>query len=214
MKKIMSFLIVICTIFVCSCSSQKVSITPIEDSVATMTIVSFDGESESVMGLMNLGHAFIAIENNSEEDILVGKYNLKSGRVVTIGTWSILEHFGVWYNVESNYIEYCDKYNGRVSLSKQINKDDLEKITTFINDNDKWNIFRNCSYFAVNLWNSVAKSGESFNVGRTPSAIAKSIKLSDGYNQNQTFAVSSSMGYFDGSNYVEFKLEGEHYARV
>lgn len=214
MKKVLCFLILVCTIFVCSCSPQKIEITPIEDDVATMTIVSFDGKGESVYGLMNLGHTFIAIENTSSDDMMIGKYILNPGKTVTVAVWSILEHFGVWYNVESNYIEYCNKYNGRVSLSKEINEEDVKKISEFIKSNDNWDPYRNCGYFATKLWNTVAKDKEFINGGTTPSNIAKSIAMSDGYKKNLEIPVSSAMGYFDGTTFVEYKLEGEHYALV
>ena len=214
MKKICTFFILVLTIFMCSCTPSKVVITPIEDGVATLSIVSFDGSSESVFGLMNLGHAFIAIENNTSEDMMVGKYTLKSGRSVTIGTWSIAEHFGIWYNVENNYIEYCNKYDGRVSLSKEINAGDLDKINKFISTHDSWGVLKNCGYFATNLWNEVAKDGEILKVGKTPTSICKVITNSDNYEKNIKLVVGGEMGYFDGDKYVSFKLEGEHYGKI
>ena len=214
MKKILSIFILICTVFMCACTPTKVVIQECEDSVATLTIVSFDGSSESMLGLMNLGHAFIAITNNSSEDVSIGKYTLKPSRCVTIGTWSIAKHFGIWYNVESNYIEYCNKYDGRVSLSKNINAEDINKINNFISTHDKWGILKNCSYFATNIWNEVAKDGEYFKSARTPKSICKTIVNSDDYKINEQFVVSGEIGYYDGDNWVGFKLQGEHYAKI
>ena len=214
MRKLATFLILILTLTLFGCKPAGIEITPINDGVAKLSIVSFDGASESVLGLMNLGHAFVVIENNSSEDMIVGKYNLKSGRAVTIGTWSIAEHFGIWYNVENNYIEYCNKYDGRVSLSKEISIDDLNKINTFISTNDRWGVLKNCGYFATNLWNTVAKDGEILNVGYTPKSICSVITNTPNFEKNIVIPVSDEMGYFDSENYISFKLEGEHYEKI
>ena len=163
---------------------------------------------------MNLGHAFVVIENNTSENLNIGKYTLKSGRAVTVGTWSIAEHFGIWYNVENNYIKYCNKYDGRVSLSKEINIEDLEKINSFISTHDRWGVFKNCGYFATNLWNEVAKDGEILNVGFTPKSICNVIVNTQNFEKNKVIPVGGEMGYFDGENYVSFKLAGEHYEKI
>ena len=132
MRKILIVLLmlVFCSMFVSACADdRKYSASIDENDVAKLTLFAYDGKSESVFGLANLGHAFLSIENLSNEEISIGQKKLASEEMLTLGTWAIRDHFGVWYNVESNYIKEHNKYDGRVSVTIGINEEDLKKIS-------------------------------------------------------------------------------------
>ncbi len=182
-----------------------------QTDVAKLSLFTFDGKSESVWGLMNLGHAFLAIENISTQTISICHKQVHPGQTITFGTWAILDHFGVWYNVESNYIKEYDKYNGRVSVTTGVSGPDIAKISDYIVTNDKWNPFNNCSYFAYHIWNGVADEQESLDKRMfvfTPNFLAKQIKKFDTFETNKQLITETNFGYFDSEVYVFYHMAG------
>lgn len=194
----------------CNLKDNKDYHTSVDASdVALLSLYTFDGKAESKMGLFNLGHSFLSIENISDEDIKVGKVTLAPDKAVTIGAWSIKAHFGVWYNVESLYIKDYNKYDGRVSITAGINKDDLEVMSQFIDNHDIWTPFRNCSNFALNLWNTVASDTEELvkPVIYSPSKIKKELSKFNSFETNRHISTDDQMFYFDGDTPKYFKLK-------
>lgn len=177
--------------------------------VAILTLFTFDGKSESVFGLMNLGHSFLSVENISDNTINIGKMEVEPKETIAVGTWSISAHFGVWYNVESNYILEHNKYDGRVSISRGISKNDCEKISQFILENDKWTPFTNCSKFAIKLWNTVATNEEKIKESMicSPSKLKKVIEQFENYEINKEILTDNKMIYFDKNTAIEYDLE-------
>ncbi len=200
--------------FSCKNELKTREIEYIKNHIATLSIFTFDGKSESQFGLMNLGHSFLSISNASKDDVVIGNYTLKPDETVCIGTWSILEHFGVWYNVESNYIRLYEKYLGRVSITKYLDSYDIETICNFIAMHDYWSPIYNCSYFAINLWNSVAKETERLDTYLiySPSKLSSQLKEFKNYQINKSIKTNYKFGYFNEANYVSFNLEGDVYA--
>ena len=211
MKKIFTLcLLLVLSMITLTACKQEHHKTLIEASdTALLTLYTFDGSSESTMGLFNLGHAFVSIENISEDTIKIGKNTLEPHEAITIGTWSIKAHFGVWYNVESNYIKNHNKYDGRISVTCGINSNDIATISKFIDNNDYWSPLHNCSQFALNLWNSVASTDEKLvtPVIYSPGKIAKSLKNFEVYETNRQIETGDKMYYFDGDTPKYFELE-------
>lgn len=223
MKRIFALSILIVTILIfsttitaCKSNPDKYTSSITDTDIAKLSIFSFNGESESKLGLLNLGHAFLSIENISEENIELLNKTIKPNETITIGTWAVIEHFGVWYNIESNYILQHNKYDGRDSATIGINEKDIESIANFIAIKDKWNPLENCSHFALSLWNTVAESSEKINNPfiHTPSYISKELKKFDSYQYNKPIITETKMGYFVGEKYVSFEIEGGNYASV
>ncbi len=197
----------------CKTDSKTRRIENIENAVATLTIFTYDGKGESKFGLMNLGHSFLSISNMSQSDIIIGSYKLNSNESVCVGTWSIQEHFGVWYNVESNYIRLYEKYLGRLSVTKYLEENDIETICDFIATHDYWSPIYNCSYFAINLWNSVAKQNEKLDTYLiySPSKLSSQLKTFQEYQINKSIKTNYDFGYFNETMFVSFNLEGDEY---
>ena len=190
--------------FACS-KNTNTDIVNSENYIAELSIFSYDGKSETKNLLKNYGHSFFTIKNISENDIYLGNYKIKQNEIVSCGIWSITTHFGIWYNVESNYIEFCDKYNGRVSITKNINIEDLDRINKFMENNDIWLPFKNCSYFCINIWNCVANNGEKIKTKflTSPSYLVDQLKNFNGYEVNRDIITDKIFGYFKGENFVK-----------
>ena len=213
MKKFLSFFILImiaCFVFAsCSVNIPKHKTSVTSSDVALLTLFTFDGKKESKFGLFNLGHSFLSVENISSETITIGKVEVAPNETISIGTWSIKAHFGVWYNVESNYIKDYNKYDGRISITAGISSEDTEKMNKFILAHDYWSPTNNCSNFALNLWNTVAEEDEELvrPFIYSPSKIAKALKNFEGYETNREIKTSDKFFYIDENTPKYFELE-------
>lgn len=192
----------------CGAKNRKTYVS--EDAVAYLSIVAFDGAKESKYGLMNLGHAFVVVENITNDTMTIGNYELLPGKIVTIATWSIAEHYGVWYNVESNYSKYFDKYNGRVSVLRTLNSTEVESISKYIRSNDYWSIYKNCTYFTLHLWNMVATDDERLTVPLiySTSHLVREIETFDKVDNNIEIITPDGMLYYRDGEFHTFYLEG------
>lgn len=207
MRKILALIMLVAiTTILSACNSSREYIAKIDSGdVAKLTIYTFDGKNESNFGLMNLGHAFLSIENLTDDNIKVHSRELTGRESITIGTWSIRDHFGVWYNVESNYISEYNKYDGRVSVTIGISEDDLIVISEYIAKSDNWNPLNNCTVFAIGLWNKVASESEKIDVSGalyTPSELRSEIEKFDTFEINRPIETDKEFGYFVGDEFV------------
>ena len=107
---------------------------------------------------VGLGHAWIYIESNFNGDMPVGCYTLKPYQGVSMGTFcfSRSDGPGLYYNIES----YCgNKYGlkNKSWLGMDITKTQLLKISKRITQWNYWDLYFNCTFFAAEIWNCVAK---------------------------------------------------------
>ncbi len=190
------------SLFFVACRPQERTAIIEPDDDIIVTIYAYDGAGESYFGLMNLGHSFMSFENVSSEEVKIGNFSLAPNEIVTISTWCVSDHFGIWYNMENNYIKYHDKYNGRYSVSMGIKKDAQETIAKYIQVNDVWRPTKNCTNFSVGLWNKLCDSKEKLSTPLiyTPKKLVSDIKSFPTHEQNKTIAVSDRLGYFDNTN--------------
>lgn len=191
------------------CGKEREYVASIDDGdVIKLTLFTYDGKGESHFGLMNLGHTFLSFENISDENIDIGKMTLESGDEIALGTWSVKSHFGIWYNLEGNYSRDYRKYDGRISVSIGISSEDVKKVNEYISKNDHWSALKNCSYFALNLYNLVATDTETINTPLiyTPAYIASKIKLFDSFETNKVIHCDDTFGFFDNEKYVEYSF--------
>lgn len=195
------------------CGKKELLKTEIKSTdVALLSIFSFDGKKESTLGLMNLGHSFLSLENISSSPIEISNVTIDVGETIAIGTWSIKSHFGVWYNVESNYINDYNKYDGRISVTTGVSYDDIDKITDYIISHDYWTPLTNCSCFALNLWNEVAEDREKLDkpLIYNPTAIAKQLVNFENYEINREINTDNKFYYFDDKTPVFHYLEDNY----
>lgn len=200
-----------CLLTACNNPSKDYKINIYDTDIARLSLFTYSGEGETSYGLLNLGHAWISIENISNEDIVIYNYTIPAGETVAIGTWSLSKHFGIWFNIESNYIVSTNKYDGRYSITTGIGIEDIEKINNFMINHDKWGILRNCSYFALSFWNEIAEESEYIAEKPifTPKYIQEEIAKFENFEINRPINTNDTCYYYDGENFLEFHFEGE-----
>lgn len=204
------FAAVLCAVSMTACGQKSFAAAKkIDAPTAELTIYAFDGESEKVWGLLNLGHAFVSVKNVTAAPLIVGGYSVAAGDEVSIGTWGMNAHWGIWYNVESTYMT-LGRYDGRVSMTQQISAGEVDIINAYLKVSDKWTPFKNCSYFAMDLWNSVADKDESVDLGGlvTPSRVAQRIAATEGYSENRPITDFGGVGYYldESGEFFPFEL--------
>ena len=218
MKKFAYFFSLIVIISAClftGCSkseSIKVAAMP-SNSVGELTIFALDNASKDSLPLLfNLGHSYLTFKNTTLAPIKIGNYSVSPNETICFGTWSISSHFGVWYNLESNYHETSNRYEGCVSVTKGITASDIEKVNEFIYSHNYWNPLKNCSYFALNLWNTVASKTEQLKkpLIYTPKKVANQIRQFATFETNKHVKTNNNFGYFNDVEYVSFTMEGDY----
>lgn len=104
------------------------------------------------------GHAWIYVENLTNEPLQVGHYILPPNEGVSVGLFSFTceDGIGIYYNVES----YCCNVHGGdglVSITTDLDEDEMEKLSNKLTKYpNHWDPFFNCMYFAFSMWNSVS----------------------------------------------------------
>lgn len=182
-----------------------------ENKVGELTLYAFNGDSERVPGTVNLGHSYVTIKNTSSASFDVGYYQLQANSSVSIGSWSQNAHFGLWYNVEKIYME-MDRYQGRISITTDINLDDVTYLTNFIKNNDTWSFSKNCSYYSLSMFNLVANQEDKISVSGTvtPGKLFSYIKTFDSprmeFDKNMEDLSNDKCYYYDGKSLVEMEL--------
>ena len=106
---------------------------------------------------LGFGHSWIYIESMFDGDMPVGCYNLKAFQGVSMGTFAVTraDGPGLYYNVEA----YCANKWGLSSqawLGTEITKDQLVAVSDKIMFSNRWDFFRNCTFFAAGIWNTVS----------------------------------------------------------
>ena len=195
------FCLIICMFSFVGCSNtdNRIRELNVDDSdIAILTIFSDNGDEETNFLYKSYGHAFLSLENISSTNIEFANVTVKPNETIAIGLWSIFEHFGVWFNVESNYIKEYNKYGERVSLSIGITSSDIQKILQVIDENDNWTPLYNCSKFALDVWNTVAQETEKLNDTGfiSPNKLVKEIKLFKQHEKLKELITSDEICYY------------------
>ena len=155
------------TLALTACSEALPRVNLSGETVGAITLFAFNGDSERVPGTMNLGHAFVGVTNLTDEAYQVAGYRLQPQETVTIGSWSMSGHFGLWYNIENYYMNEKGRYEGRLSLDQDFSASALNAINEYLYDHDYWSLFKNCSYLALNLFNLCRPEAERLEVSGT-----------------------------------------------
>lgn len=197
MKKILKILVVFAFIIT---TSNMFSVEAAASKVGELTIFAAnDGSSSS---LSTSGHAFISFKNTSGSNITVGGLSVKNTHEITIGTWgNKSQHKGIWYNLESYFVNNVSAYSNRVSLTTNVTQANIDTINSLISSNDKWSATNNCSSFATKIWNSVSSTTLSAGTPNTPTALMKSIKSKSGYSTKKSIQNISPIGYVSGGKF-------------
>lgn len=212
MKRILCSLILLLLLSACGKSVDiiKDAIVIDESAIALLSLVTYDGKNESNYGLMNLGHAFITVENIGDDAIEVYGIEVLPTEEITFSAWNTSLHAGVWFNIESAYIKDFARYEDRYSLTVGLNDlSEIEKLSTFISNNDIWTVKKNCSYFSIKLWNEMVSDNYKLDTSliTRPIVLKKEIMLFEGHQLTKPIVYNDKMGYVKADTFRPYKME-------
>ena len=124
-------------------TDYKYAITPKgEDDIIKLTVCSDDCTEECKNGLHSFGHSFLTAENLTDSSVMLYDYKMKPHETVTFSWWAVDKHMGVWFNIESCYINLTTRYNNLRTVSMYIDANEVETLSHFLENNDYYtNIF-------------------------------------------------------------------------
>lgn len=184
----------------CADSDKREISAPPADNSVVMYLYAFDGTSEAVFGIPNLGHAFLSFYNGTAETVTIGKYDIASGDEITVGTWGQQAHWGIWYNIEAQYMS-IGRYKGIVSLARTVSDEERGKINAYLADTDYWTPLTNCSKFALSAWNEGAGE-DKIDLGGlvTPARVKAEIEKFSTFEVYRISPVSADAAFYDSES--------------
>lgn len=208
MRRITAMLVVIVMLFTIVFGLQITTYAAENNGVIQLSIYSMYGNTSggSSNGL-DLGHAWLVIENGTGVNYDFYNTTLAAGETVSIGTFgNVVDpdtgvvYNGAWLNLEA--------YKGwgtanTASLTITITAEQLSDVNEKCIDMNAWNLINNCSYFASEIWNSIAPSGMQvssyFFPANFPSVLKDNIQRISGHQTNRPFAYNDYTGYCTNS---------------
>ena len=152
-------------------------------NVDKLSIVSDGSTDEASYGV----HSFLVYKNTSDSDQTIAGVTVNPKQSITIGTYGNQSSGkGVYVNLEAYYAQNYNSYANRVSLTTDISSAELKKIQSKINKCNKWTYTKNCSWFAKEVWNTVAPKSKQLSAGvpPTPKTLSDNIKKNSTYKTN------------------------------
>ncbi len=182
-------------------------------SAAILTIVSDTGESEASHGVPSYGHTFLVLENTSDTPLVFCGREIAAGEDITFGWWAISAHSGVWFGLESNYIDAFGRYRGRVALSREIDSDGIARLADYLLTHDLYTPLENCAVRAVAAFNTAIPETRRLRCGyfTTPARVYDAI-LAQGGSHEQALSLdfdanTPSTGFGDEIEYYYFAIK-------
>lgn len=179
---------------------------------ALLTIVSDTGESERTRGMPAYGHTFLVLENTSDEVLVFCGREIAPGEDITFGWWAVSAHSGVWFGLESNYIDAFGRYRGRVALSREIDGEGIARLADYLLTHDLYTPLENCAVRAVAAFNTAIPETRQLRCGyfTTPARVYRAILEQGGSHEaalSLDFDVyTPSTGFGDEIEYYSFAL--------
>lgn len=179
---------------------------------ATLTIVSDSGGGESRYGMPCYGHTFLVIKNTSDEPLDFCGRRIEPSEYLTLGWWAISSHGGIWFGIESNYIEAYGRYPDRVGLAREIDGEGLSRLADYIFTHDIYTPFENCALRAVAAFNNALSGKERLSCGAfvTPSKVVDIILAHGGCAEIADIDFTPAMpscGFGDDIEYYSFAVK-------
>lgn len=195
----------------CGGTAEERSVAADDDAVASVTVFASSGDGERVFGLVNLGHAFLMLTNEGEEPLDICGFSLGGGESATISTWSLTKSFGIWFNVESAFVQNRVKYTDRVSVTCPVSAEKLSGLGEYLKEHNTWTPLSNCSAFTLGLYNELAGEENRIEISGilTPKKLKAEISRFRESVSVQEIVTQGEIGYLDkdGVFVGEFAME-------
>jgi hypothetical protein len=191
-------------------AKNKTLAEPAGAAAAVLRVYAYDGDSERVFLLPNLGHAFVSLSNTGDAAVELPGLRLLPGEEITIGTWGQRAHWGIWYNVEARYMS-IGHYKGVISLAKPVTADGIAAMADYMRGNDRWTFGENCSKFAMSLWNSAAgRDALAVDGVVTPNKLKRQIENYSAAETDRAVEPALPTGFLDeDGNFIQAVLQEE-----
>ena len=193
--------------------SRSAAAEDIGSPTAILTIISDTGESEASRGMPAYGHTFLVLENTSDVIINFCGRRIAPSEDLTFGWWAISSHCGVWFGLESNYIDAFGRYRGRVALSREIDADGIARLADYLLTHDLYTPLENCAVRAVAAFNTAIPEIRQLRCGyfTTPARVYDAI-LEQGGSHEAALAIDfdvvmPSTGFGDEIEYYNFAIK-------
>lgn len=204
-------LTVIVLVFIATFSCLHATIahaSPTEGLIQLSVYALYGSGSSSSSSNDGLGHAWIVVENGTRSSYSFYNTTLLSGETYSIGTWGNRKDPDTdntvkkaWLNLESHFQMVGEN---TVSLTINISKEQLKTVSDKCIELNNWGAIKNCSYFASQVWNSVAPESKKVNSFFFPANFPKTLKASiqkiDGYQTNRKIDKNDYIGYCTDSD--------------
>ena len=128
--------------------------------IIKLTVCADDCEYERKNMLLSFGHAFLVAENLTDEYVDIYGYELAPNDAVTFSWWAVDKHMGIWFNIESAYINLENRYRELSCVSIYIDREDLKVLNEHLKENDAYTPLSNCAKQVLRCWNSIADPNE------------------------------------------------------
>ena len=204
-------IILFCIITVSTANEYLYTITDKrKDDIAVLTMCADECSSECKNLLMSFGHSFFVIENISDEDISVYNYKIPAGEFATFSWWAVDKHMGIWFNIESNYINLTNRYANIECVGMYLDEQELNKLTDYMESNDRYTPIYNCSKQVTKCWNYIAETNEKIADYAivTPEKVKQQIMNFDEYYQKKIQLIRK-ICFFDGEDFISFAMEAD-----
>lgn len=156
-------------------------------------------------GIINYGHSFLSFKNKSSMTLFIAGYSLLPNEEITIGTWPISSNFGIWFNVEASYIKFKNKYSERVSITNTLTSSHLNHINEIIFQYGQWTIFKNCTYFAVNVWNALFQDDKLLSRRiNSPKRLYREISKNNRHLVGKEIKYNHNIGFFHHNDFIQY----------
>ena len=195
------------------CQKQQKSqlqVTPQKSTdIIQLTLHSYDGKSECKNFIQAYGHTFLEMTNLTDYPIEVYQYLVEPHTSVTFSWWAVDRHMGIWFNLESWYIDLYNRYETRVSVSIYIDEADLSRINTYMRENDRYSPFDNCSKMSLTCFNLVAEQEEKISMPliTTPNYVVGQLKQFSECEFAKPITLYGEIGYRTQNKFHTYQME-------
>lgn len=214
MRQIFLIILWLGIIFLCaSCQKQQTSNLKVTKQkptdIAKLTLHSYDGKSECKNFIQAYGHTFLEMTNLSNQPIEIYQYQLEPHTSVTFSWWAVDRHMGIWFNLEPWYIDLYNRYETRASVSIYIDEADLATMNAYMQENDRYSPFHNCSKMSLTCFNLVAEQEENIRMPliTTPNYVVSQLKQFEECEMAKAITSYGEIGYRTKNEFHMYHME-------
>lgn len=140
-------------------------------------------------------HSFLTFKNTYSDPVLFGGLSVNRNQEITIGSFDMNSHAGIWYNLDSHFYHHAgaaNQFSGRVSLTTSVTRSEMNAINDYISTHDTWSRSYNCAVFASNIWNLASTT--TFYVAN-PGELTNCLRADPNHETDRLIPNSSPVGY-------------------